>query len=923
MNSKTFYPFYKERITEILKKIQREVRSPERIRGSVWPCIEAALYEIMHRASVRTLITEMHVCLETGRIGHSNPNEEYMMFFRLLEKKTYRAEILERYPALSEFLDILSENQYQFWIEFFSRLQKDWEVICSNFFENEQDIYIDSLKANISDPHNKGKMVVQIRVNRKSGFYYKPHGLGNEVFLRDLITRISTVHGWKNHWQNILDMDAYGWTEEILHHPCDHREEIHRFYQKTGMLAAVSYVLGMGDLHYENIVANRDNPVIIDAETLFQYMNPIYQWREEGIVFYSALTSGLFPGGTVGKNVSGVMGGDGDQYGREVPVILNDRTSEMRVGYARPRLEKGKNHVQYHKERINIARYENGIIDGFNITYQWFLENHKEVMEMIRKRQNGLYSRYTGGATQFYAMGISASTHPQLLMKQGGREKYLEKITGGRPLNIWEREAMRGGDIPWFGRHLDDCNLYSNRETVCPDFFEKTLMDQLEQRFAQLTIDDNILQQKALGLSVRLYADEKKWINGTGDRVADIKMPEAASIRWGKEKCSACGKAYKNARKIADEIMSNAIRCGKNIFWLSITSMGEQLVIKPVDYYFYSGIGGIAVFFRKLCMIHPEYEDVCAILEKMLFSYTNKINNKEILPNTEYTGMYCGESSVAYAYQLFYKLTNNEKYLLHAGRHLQAVSSCIAKDRRFDLLYGNAGIILILCQQYLYTNDDYYIDEAYKALDILERNCKESESGVVWNGEGNEKSVCSIAHGNSGMLMAYARMNSIVPNQNYIKRMKQIVAYENQFYDEQTGNWADLRKEGEDLYNTYAWCNGGLGVLYARMQAAKWNPKEKWLRKEVEEKIVPLCRNVRVRDRMCLCHGNVGNFMIMKEIGDYLADMEMRDLLIRFGKSIFLKRDRDCGAGILQERYNMGMMDGLAGLGMFCIDIFY
>ena len=145
---------------------------------------------------------------------------------------------------------------------------------------------------------------------------------------------------------------TYGWEEEVPYAPCRHEEEVRCFYQKSGMLAAVSYVLGIGDLHYENIIADEDEPVIIDAETLFQYMNPIYQWDEKAAAFYSVLSSGLFPGGNVGKNVSGIIGGEGELYEREVPMILNDQTSEMRVGYGKPRLKKGKNRVQCGKSIV-------------------------------------------------------------------------------------------------------------------------------------------------------------------------------------------------------------------------------------------------------------------------------------------------------------------------------------------------------------------------------------------------------------------------------------------------------------------------------------------------------------------------------------------------------------------------------------------
>ena len=119
----------------------------------------------------------------------------------------------------------------------------------------------------------------------------------------------------------------------------------------------------------------------------------------------------------------------------------------------------------------------------------------------------------------------------------------------------------------------------------------------------------------------------------------DIKGSKSVSFRWNRERFLGV------AKESAEEIIRNAVWCGEKAFWFSVTSEGEQTVIKPVDYYFYSGIGGIAVFFRRLCAVYPEYGEVSSTLEQMLFSYADKISNREKEPDTQYTGMYCGEGS--------------------------------------------------------------------------------------------------------------------------------------------------------------------------------------------------------------------------------------------------------------------------------------
>ena len=60
MISKTFYHFYDERITTIIQNIQKNVHPAGMLSNTVWSDLDSILYEIMHKAAVRTLIVEMH-----------------------------------------------------------------------------------------------------------------------------------------------------------------------------------------------------------------------------------------------------------------------------------------------------------------------------------------------------------------------------------------------------------------------------------------------------------------------------------------------------------------------------------------------------------------------------------------------------------------------------------------------------------------------------------------------------------------------------------------------------------------------------------------------------------------------------------------------------------------------------------------------
>ena len=229
-----------------------------------------------------------------------------------------------------------------------------------------------------------------------------------------------------------------------------------------------------------------------------------------------------------------------------------------------------------------------------------------------------------------------------------------------------------------------------------------------------------------------------------------------------------------------------------------------------------------------------------------------------------------------------------------------------------DLLYGNAGAVLILCQQYINTMNEIYLLEAQKALMYLDNKRIETEQGVTWFEKAEGNPICSIAHGNSGMLLAYARMESLIHNNTWVKRMYQIMKYEDQYYNDTYGNWADLRKKS-NWWKTFAWCNGGIGVIYARMLAKKWNP-EKFEDIDIKRKVRQLLKKIVILKKMCLCHGNMGNLIILQNIANELDDSEIIVKYMDRGKmflsSYYVNNRR------WKEEVDFGVMSGLAGEGM-------
>lgn len=942
IKNQTCAPFHMKRIGRIVDELQNHVKT-ELYGASVWEGIVQDLYGVFHLAAIRTLIAELHICKDAGKLRGANANEEYESFCRLLAQEEYQDRVYNQYPGLRKYLDALEEQQRDFWQEVLTRLELDFEHMKTTFWGAETELQIRSIRRSGSDFHCHGKSVVLIETNQKERVFYKPHTLANELFLQEFLVEICESMGLRPYHYPILDRKTYGWVKEVTYQECTKECEVAAYYKRIGILSAVSYILGMGDLHYENLIAHGEYPVVVDAETLFQNLDNLYRWKEKTVSYYSVLSSALFPGGPVDKSLAGITGGTARVNSQRVPTILYDKTSDMQIGYRTPMAKPGRNQVRYQGKVVDYYEYQNEIITGFADTYEWFMHHKLAVQQKILRVTDVLHCRYVSGSTQFFALTLSASTHPDLMTDEEGRERYVSKICAGRNLGKWETEAILRGDIPWFYRKMEERNLYTNQGAIYSKYFNVTIVEQMWKRFEQMSDEDCILQKKTLQLALEVFGRGQK---GAAQESFKVGMKETTQMLsetqqmlsgkmqtvngMGRADWTAC------AKQIAKQIAQRMISLRGDVFFLGMEETAEGIRIKPVDIYFYGGIAGIAVFLRKLHQECLMYGELCDMLEGMLFSYTERLVRREISPASEYSGMYCGEGSMVYAYQLLYRITGDEKYRDYAGMHCRSLARCIGQEQNVDLLYGNAGAILVLCQQYEDTNSRFFLDEAYKALEYLEHARIEKEHGVTWYPKTQGNPICSMAHGNSGILLAYARLNGIFRKPAYVERMKQIVMYEDHFWNETKGNWPDLRKDEEAWYRTYAWCNSGVGMVYARAQALKWNPEQEWLRNSMK-KGTRIFAELPIHEKLCLCHGNMGNYLILRNVSEWILQNtvnpkieELKEVLSQrlshsFHQSVDITEEEKNTLEFeernvpITDMNDCGFMNGLAGIGMGCL----
>lgn len=93
------------------------------------------------------------------------------------------------------------------------------------------------------------------------------------------------------------------WIKFVEHIELKDEYKIKEFYYNYGKLLFIAYILGMNDLHYENLIACGKYPVITDVETIFSsYLffethefNYNAQYKAVRKLLYGIMATGMVP----------------------------------------------------------------------------------------------------------------------------------------------------------------------------------------------------------------------------------------------------------------------------------------------------------------------------------------------------------------------------------------------------------------------------------------------------------------------------------------------------------------------------------------------------------------------------------------------------------------------------------------------------
>lgn len=890
------------------------------------------LLERIGKVAMGILMFEMQLNKKEHKLRGKTAKEEYVYYNSdFLGNTRYLCELLDIYPCLGRIMLETIESLVTNYIELIYRLEKDKKRIQTELAIPQWKIK--EIKASGSDSHNGGKTVFIICFLNGQNIVYKPRSLQAEEAYQKFCTEISIGCKYQLKTVNILNMDEYGWEQYIEASSCDTNDAVERYYYRFGILIFINYILNANDLHTENVIAQGEYPVIIDAETILDNKREIVEKNARAVIndyiHESVLYSGLLPHYRFerkGKaiNMSAINGQEGEEFPIFVPVIKEVGTSNMHYEYTHPVTQANQNLVKIKDKFVEPSKYTAEICLGFGDAYEFVLRKKEHILNFIKIFKN-LKVRHLIQDTQRYSMLLHTSVHPYFMQDGKDRNLFLAGMYKEYKNNQGEKDVVKMEindmlhmDIPYFHLNTSKTSLYGRYNKEITSYFKSSSMEQLREKIKNMNKKEMDEQKRFIKISLTNLDECEK----------DMSMRQFPISTQDVDKRVI----WSAVKKIANILLESAV-WGENkedVNWLGISSIGQRgnttWNIQPLGNYLYDGIAGISIFFRALKQYtdDKQYIHICDAIEHNLFEYTDEIIELQD-SSAESSGVFSGESGIVYTYMVLYQMSKRTKYLEYAKKHSKIMNNIISNDTDCDIIYGNAGAILTMLELYKVTQGEEYLDMAYKAgRKLVEMQIRSGHDEGGWVGSGSKQALTGFSHGAAGIVYALSKLYEFVGDDKIMNAVLKGLDFERSLYSNEARNWIDRRERTELELKKYscfmtAWCHGSAGILLGRTKMYNYLPD---IHKEriKDELISALCsiEQTGFNTNDCLCHGNLGNTEIMLEYAKKFHNTDLKKNCQKIRENIakgIIENSYDCGRKYLYGYKIPGFMTGVAGMG--------
>lgn len=840
----------------------------------------------------------------------------------------------EEYPVLARFLARAAEQWVSSTAAFLRHVQEDLVELSTAFHYGKPLGYIQKIKPGLSDRHNGGGTVIEVRFEGGPNCLYKQRSCKTDLEFNNFLSWLNenSQPSLSFRTYGVLERPTHGWTEKVSVRPCVDPQQVRRYFERAGMLIAVLYALGASDCHVENILADGEYPILIDAETLMQpraAIDAFNSWEalsaaSEATFYDSVLGLGILPRwiprpGGEKMDVSGLGSQPGRRGASQHKVWEHINTDQMSLSYERTEHVIGRGSLSLNGHAVNASEYVDEIITGFEEMYRKLI-GHRDWLcseEGLLGRMKGCAPRIIFRDTHIYAGLLDKCLMPQYL--KDGMDASIcidvlahvfanwEEKPKAWPIIAAEHAALLELDIPRFDSPAETHVLEIGNGSYIPGYLLESSRSRLKRRISKLSEDDLDLQERyircSFGNSEEAYCsvEDSSPLQPTETVDADAFLGQAMAI--------------------AEAIRSHAIYASDGTAgWITqVYNVDSQFwQLQPLGLSFYDGICGTAVFLAALESVdglarHRALLDAALKAVKQFSS-----RSMECQLEREGIGAAVGTGSLAYALGRIAMFMQDEALLETSLRLMRLTTKAhVAADHRLDVIGGTAGCLLVLYALYRIKPLSWILDLSVDCGEhLLESRSMTSSRLRAWQTI-QGKYLTGFSHGTAGIAFALSRLYELTSDERYRQAAQEAVEYENSLFSEEGKNWPYLlskRKDGVlEFWNS--WCHGAPGIGLARL--GSYGCLETQTCNRDLAFALSKASDVQLMNLDTPCCGNLGRIELLLEASDRLAKPEHLNRARQIGAAV-VDRARKVGqyaVGVRNGIFLPSFHQGMAGVG--------
>jgi type 2 lantibiotic biosynthesis protein LanM len=880
--------------------------------------------------------------------GSPPPRDLYRSFVGHLRSEGLLT-FFQEYAVLARLMSEVAGHWADQVAEFCRRIDEDRTELARLFHRGLELGPVVQVRLGLSDPHNGRRDVIIPMFASGVKLVYKPKDLGIDQAFWTLInwlnSRAQSEEALPLRTLTLLNRTTHGWVEFVEHRACQNAKEVERYYRRIGMLLCLAYVLGGSDFHRENMIADGEQPLLLDLETMLQPLPRSWDGlrtasadqRVLEIMHDSVWRTGLLPFWIIGNpgksyDVSGIGAEEASDTGYLDVHWENINTDHMQLVYQSSKTDLKENRPLLDGHVISAEDHVAEMTSGFTDMYRVLLARRDELLAEDGPLSlfRGLKLRCLLRMTKAYAQIFNRRLHPEFLRDGADSSIELERLArdfvvvhpdleSPPPWGIYgaEVEALERLDIPFFSFFSDSDALRADGRVVAPGYFSESGLKRVASCLRKLGEEDLRAQTDFLhaSLHARYYTHRQSEI---AHAEAAVGVAESSTPPMTRPEFIAAAVA------IANQIRARAIHgADGGVTWISLAfdPSVDRMNFLPMADDLYDGRIGVSFFLAALEKLTggAGFRDLA--LAGLL--QLRKSLRQPIPPLTARTtlGGAAGLGSQLYALVRIAGWLDDDE-LLHLATRAAAwfVPKRIARDEALDVFGGAAGGILGLLTLSAAGSNGNALNPAVQCGDHLLKKRVPTETGHrAWPATWVPRPLTGFGHGAAGISYALLHLSQASGESRFREAAEEGIAYEAAVYSAGTRNWPDLRYANAQDGHRYmvAWCNGAAGIGLGRLGGLPLLDTPA-IRQDIANAL-QTTRATPLSDEDHVCCGNLGRLDLLVEASRRLDCPEALDHARRSAGMLVRRAARRGGYGLYAQvpevADSLSLFQGTAGIG--------